>query len=150
LSSIIDSAIAQLQALTIEHKLELDVPVKLPPIFGDELRIAQVLTNLVGNAVKYSPPQTQITISAHRAGKLVKVSVADQGPGVPQQDSIRIFEAFRQLENETSNRTKGAGLGLAICKGLIEAHGGQIWIQNHDGPGTIISFTIPIWSETKK
>lgn len=150
LSTIIDSAIAQLQAIINDHNLVLNVPAKLPPIFGDELRIAQVLTNLVSNAVKFSPPQTQITISAHRAGKMVQVDVSDQGPGVPQKDTTRIFEAFRQLENETSSRTKGAGLGLAICKGLIEAHHGQIWIQNHDGPGTIISFTVPIWSETKK
>ncbi len=149
LSTIIDSAIAQLQVITNDHHLILDVPAKLPPIFGDELRIAQVLTNLVGNAVKFSPPQTQITIAAHRAGKMVQVDVADQGPGVPKQDNTRIFEAFRQLENETSNRTKGAGLGLAICKGLIEAHHGQIWVQNHQGPGTIISFTVPIWRDIK-
>ncbi len=150
LSSIIDTALAQLQAITDDHKLVLAVPARLPSICGDELRIAQVLTNLVNNAVKFSPPHTQITISAHRVGKMVQVDVADQGPGIPEQETTRIFEAFRQLGNDTSSRTKGAGLGLAICKGLIEAHHGQIWIQNHEGSGTVVSFTIPIWIEIEK
>jgi signal transduction histidine kinase len=81
---------------------------------------------------------------------MVQVDVTDQGPGVPQEDTTRIFEAFRQLGNETSSRTKGAGLGLAICKGLIEAHHGKIWIQDHKGPGTVVSFTVPKWSDIKK
>ena len=149
LNNIIDSALAQLQAITTEHELVLDLPAELPPILGDEQRIAQVLTNLVSNAAKFSPTQTPITISAHRSGEMIQVDVADQGPGIPPQDSIRVFEAFRQLENGTGNRTKGAGLGLAICKGLIEAHHGKIWIQDHRGPGTVISFTIPVWSDIK-
>jgi signal transduction histidine kinase len=75
---------------------------------------------------------------------MVQVNVADHGPGIPPQDRERVFEAFRQLENGTGNRTKGAGLGLAICKGLIEAQNGKIWIQGRLAPGAVISFTLPI------
>ncbi len=78
---------------------------------------------------------------------MIRIDVADQGPGIPPQDATRVFEAFRQLEAGSENRTRGAGLGLAICKGLIEAHNGKIWIQEHRGPGTVISFTLPVFSE---
>jgi signal transduction histidine kinase len=144
LDKIIATAMAQLQTVTADHHLALDVPHDLPLIHVDAQRIAQVLTNLVGNAAKYSPPQTPITLSAHQAGDVLQIDVADQGPGIPPQERVRVFEPFQQLESQASNRTKGAGLGLAICKGLVEAHGGCIWIQDRSAPGTIISFTLPI------
>ena len=81
---------------------------------------------------------------------MIQVDVTDQGPGIPPKDHLRVFEAFRQLENGTENRAKGAGLGLAICKGLIEAHTGKIWIQDHRGPGTVISFNLPVSGEITK
>ncbi|HEX7556567.1 MAG TPA: ATP-binding protein, partial [Leptolinea sp.] len=149
LNTVIDSARAQLQALTVDHELVMDLPVELPLILGDGQRIAQVLTNLVGNAAKFSPAHTQIIISAHRSGSMVQVDVSDQGVGIGPQDRTRVFESFRQLENGTGSNTKGAGLGLAICKGLIEAQSGKIWIQDHPGPGTVISFTLPVHSDKK-
>jgi signal transduction histidine kinase len=148
--SVIDSAFAQLQALTIEHKLVLDLPAELPLIAGDGLRLAQVLTNLVSNAAKFSPPGTQIIISGHRSGEMVQIDVIDHGPGIPLQDRARVFEAFRQLDNGVGNRMNGAGLGLAICKGLIEAQNGKIWIRDRGGPGTIVSFVLPIGSDREK
>jgi PAS domain S-box-containing protein len=150
LNNVVDSASAQLQAVTTDHKLVMEIPPGLPQILCDEQRIAQVLTNLITNAAKYSPRQTKITITAHQSGKMVQVDVFDQGPGIPPQDRIRVFEAFRQLENGTGSRTKGAGLGLAICKGLIEAHNGNIWIQDHRGSGTVVSFTIPVSGDADK
>jgi signal transduction histidine kinase/chaperonin cofactor prefoldin len=150
LKSIIDSALAQLQALTIEHKLVLDLPLELPLILGDEQRVAQVLTNLVSNAAKYSPSGTQIIISGHRSAGMVQIDVIDSGQGIPPPDRDRVFEAFRQLDNGIGHRTNGAGLGLAICKGLVEAQNGKIWIQDRSGPGTIISFILPIGNDKKR
>ncbi len=147
LNDLFDSILAQLKTLSTDHKLKLTVPTDLPPILGDEQRIAQVITNLVSNAVKFSPAETLITIEAHQTGQMVQVDVADQGPGVPLKYKARVFEAFRQLDDGTGSQAKGAGLGLAICKGLIEAHRGQIWIQNQPDTGTVVSFTIPIYSE---
>ncbi len=148
MNKVLESALPQLHALTTEHNLVVKVPGGLPLIFGDDLRISQVLTNLVSNAAKYSPPGSQITISMHQTGGMIQTDVADQGPGIPPHDRERVFEAFQQLENGAGNNTKGAGLGLAICKGLIESQNGKIWIQDHLSPGATISFTLPLTTTT--
>jgi PAS domain S-box-containing protein len=138
---IVGTAIAQLEATTTNHQLLLDIPNNLPRVMADNHRIAQVLVNLVDNAAKYSPPHTRITVAAHRVDGMVQIDVSDEGEGIRPDDRLSVFEAFRQIDRQT--RQRGAGLGLAICKGLIETHGGQIWIQ--DKPiGTMISFTLPI------
>jgi signal transduction histidine kinase len=137
-------ALEQIKAVITDHELVVNIPKDLPAIYGDGQRIAQVITNLVGNANKYSPPRTTITVSARRMQELVQVDVADQGFGIPPQERRRIFEAFHQLENKSGSQMRGAGLGLAICKGLIEAQGGTIWVQDSSGPGTVVSFTIPV------
>jgi two-component system sensor histidine kinase KdpD len=151
LNVIINTAMAQLQALTAEHGLVITIPEDLPPVRADPQRIAQVLTNLVHNATKYSPGGTQITISAIRQGREVQVSVTDQGPGIPPEERARVFEAFHQAptSEDSAERVKGAGLGLAICKGLIEAQGGRIWVQDRPEPGTTLSFTLPIAGPSK-
>jgi signal transduction histidine kinase len=102
----------------------------------------QVFENLTNNAVKFSPPSSQITISARLVDDLVQVDVSDEGIGIPPDERERIFEAFKQLRKGEPNAS-GVGLGLAICKGLIAAHGGQIWVQKKDSPGATISFTLP-------
>jgi two-component system sensor histidine kinase KdpD len=144
LNDVFISSEAQMRAITSDHVLALEIIPDLPPVIVDAQRIAQVLTNLAGNAAKYSPPQTRITVSAYPVDNAIQIDVADQGIGIPAKDRQHVFEAFRQLENTSSNRNRGAGLGLAICKGLVEAHGGRIWIQERTEPGTVISFTLPI------
>lgn len=144
LEHVIATALAHLQTLTVDHQLILDVPHDLPFVRVDAERIGQVLTNLVGNAARYSPAQTTITVSAQRMDDMVQIDVADQGPGIPPQARARIFEPFEQVGRPPTNRTGGAGLGLAICKGLIEAHGGRIWVQDRAEPGTLIAFTVPV------
>jgi PAS domain S-box-containing protein len=141
---ILDTANVQLLALTANHTLTYEVDDSLPEIVADEQRIAQVLTNLVHNAAKYSPPGTQITISAQEGSSgWIEFSVTDQGSGIPREAYQQVFEAFRQLNGDI-NPQKGVGLGLAICKALIEAHGGKIWIKESTDRGTTISFTLPI------
>jgi signal transduction histidine kinase len=148
LGEIIDGAAAQLLDLTAEHVLKMDVPDDLPPVNADGRRIGQVLANLVSNAAKYSPAGSEITISAHPTGGEVQVDVADQGPGIPESQRPYLFKAFFRGEDDKARQTKGAGLGLAICKGLIEAHGGHIWYDAGTGTGTVISFTLPIDDST--
>lgn len=99
----------------------------------------QVLTNLVSNSIKHSPIGTPITISARQHGEWVEFQVVDQGAGIPPEKRDAVFEAFFQLEASK----KGVGLGLAICKGIVEAHGGHIWIVDAP-PGTTVAFTLPI------
>ncbi len=134
---------AGLESLAQNHRLTLTIPGTLPDIMADPQRLAQVLLNLVGNAAKYSPPDTAITVTAqeHEAG--IQVDVEDEGPGIPPEQRTIIFEAYRQLDDELWRSKKGSGLGLAICKGLIEAHGGVIWIGEKATPGTVVSFTLP-------
>jgi PAS domain S-box-containing protein len=143
LSDTLGAILPELQTAAPNHELRLNVSTGLPIVAVDHSRIAQVLNNLVENAAKYSPPHTLITISAQRIDTGVQVTVADQGPGIPAKEQSRIFEAFRRGSDNQVKHTKGAGLGLAICKGLIEAHGGRIWIEEHAGPGAMISFTLP-------
>jgi signal transduction histidine kinase len=135
---------AQLNALTRQHTLVLDVPRQLPNVNVDGLRIAQVLTNLVDNAAKYSPRGTTITVNAVPADPFVRVTVQDEGQGIAAEERERVFEAFRRGTDRRVRDKKGAGLGLAICRGLVEAHGGRLWIEDRPGPGTAISFTLPV------
>jgi PAS domain S-box-containing protein len=144
LVTIVDRVKAQLYTLARSHELSIYLPEDLPSIKADTHRIGQVITNLVSNAAKYSPAKTQIKITAEAYDGMVHVNVADQGEGIAPQDRELVFEAFRQADRKRNRYIKGAGLGLAICKGLIEAHGGQIWIQNQEMPGTTITFTIPV------
>lgn len=150
LVEIITSTVAQLRSIIREHELAVDIAPDLPPIFGDAQRIAQILTNLVGNAAKYSPAKTRISISVYQINNMIEVDVVDQGIGIPSKERKRVFEAFHQLENGSGIRMRGAGLGLAICKGLIEAQSGSIWIQDRTGSGTVVSFTLPVAAEFEK
>jgi PAS domain S-box-containing protein len=140
---ILAAAESQLQALTVQHRLVVQAPPVLPSIKADSIRISQVITNLVSNASKYSPPQSAIILTiASLDEREVKISVSDEGSGIPPEAHGRIFEAFQQL-GSGRNDARGAGLGLAICRGLIEAHGGRIWVDTHEGPGSTLSFTLP-------
>ena len=129
--------------MTAQHELVIRLDEDLPLAFADPRRIAQVLINLVSNAAKFSPPQAPITVSVTSQAGEVQVDVSDQGIGIPAEAQLSVFEAFKQLKDPANRSQKGAGLGLAICKGIIEAHGGRIWISDNTPHGTIISFTLP-------
>lgn len=139
---ILDSTLPQLEMLAANHRLALDIPPDLPNVIADAQRIGQVLSNLVGNAVKYAPEESTITIAARDHSDRVIIEVMDDGPGIPPEAHDYIFEAFRQVE-KGQNTQKGTGLGLAICKGLVTQHGGDIWIDDGVERGTKISFTLP-------
>ncbi|MCL5995808.1 MAG: ATP-binding protein [Chloroflexi bacterium] len=147
---IFAAAMPQLQFLAQHHRLSFDLPIDMPRVHADRQRVAQVLTNLVSNAVKYSPAGTLVSLTVRHVENavtgmhVVQFDVADQGSGIASEDQPFIFEAFRRGSDDRSRRSKGAGLGLAICKGLVEAHGGRIWVSHLEGMGTTISFTLPV------
>ena len=144
LNEIIEDALPQLHSLTSGQTLTMHLPANLPPVYVDAKRIAQVLVNLVRNAATYAPKGTEINISASVRGGFVQINVNDQGPGIPPGERKVVFKAFQRGINTENSPVKGAGLGLAICKGLVEAHGGRIWIKKKNTPGATISFTIPL------
>jgi K+-sensing histidine kinase KdpD len=136
----------RLNNITMKHRLHIDIPKDLPLIELDEVRIGEVLTNLVENAIKFSDDNTNITISAAYKGKdkAVVVSVADEGIGIPPELHKKIFERFFQGNGRKAGRRKGAGLGLAICQGIVETHGGKIWVESQTGKGSKFSFSLPV------
>ncbi|MYH61514.1 MAG: response regulator [Caldilineaceae bacterium SB0675_bin_29] len=125
-----------------KHELQIEFEPDLPLIMADRLRIIQVLSNLLSNAARYSPERLPIRVSASREGLLVVISVSDKGQGIPAESLPHLFGKFSR--NDAENQSEETGLGLAICKGIVEAHGGRIWAES-DGPGTgtTVSFTIP-------
>jgi PAS domain S-box-containing protein len=144
LHEIIEDALPQFQSLIDEQSISMHFPTNLPPVYADAKRIAQVLVNLVRNASTYAPKGTEISISANVRAGFMQINVKDQGPGIPPAEHRKVFKAFQRGINVENGPTKGAGLGLAICKGLVEAHGGRIWIKKKNTSGATISFTIPL------
>lgn len=122
----------------------LDIPPDLPDARLDVLQVDQVITNLVENAAKFSPPGTTIRIAATADDGRVRVEVADRGPGIRAADRERVFEPFETASPTPSN---GAGLGLAICRAVVEAHGGAIWVEGSAAPGTRVVFELPTGTE---
>ena len=145
LDELIHDVLGRMQPMFQGREVRTEIPDDLPPVELDYLQIDQVLTNLLENAMRYTPPGSPIDISVQLCEDSVMVSVADRGPGVPPSDVERVFDKFyRVLNTEKAARTTGSGLGLAVCRGLIEAHGGRIWVENRQGGGAIFRFTLPL------
>jgi PAS domain S-box-containing protein len=140
--SLMETAAPQLQMLAGNHTLKINCAPDLPVIKADTRRILQVLTNLISNSVKFSPHGTKIQVNAFPTEGGIRVDVSDEGSGIAPEAHAYVFEAFRQAENSPL-LSRGAGLGLAICKGLIESHGGRIWIEPKETQGTTIAFWLP-------
>ena len=120
--------------------LESSVARALPKVYADRDRMVQVLSNLVGNALKFTPEGGSVIVSAELDGKMVLVTVRDTGPGILAEDLPFVFDRFWQ--SKRTNRS-GAGLGLAIARGVVLGHGGRIWIESTPGSGTVVRFTLP-------
>lgn len=123
------------------HAVEIQLPPELPLVPIDELLIEQVFINLLENATKYAPPGTPITISARQADGAVLVEVADRGPGIVSGSEEAVFRKFYRVGGATEG---GVGLGLTICRGIVTAHGGRIWVDQRPGQGAAFRFTIPL------
>lgn len=119
-------------------------------VMADAPRVLQVVTNLLANAVKYSPEGGDIRIGQRVGTGWLEVSVADQGVGIPPRELPKVFDRFHRVEGEISRRVGGTGLGLAISKGLVEAHGGRIWVESEPGVGSVFTFTLPLCREEEE
>ena len=123
--------------------LDVAVPQDLEAVL-DGHRVRQVLDNLVGNAIKFSPPGSTVTVRARTHGENLLVEVVDNGPGIAEADRPKLFERFRQLDMSLTRASGGSGLGLAIAKSLVEAHGGTIGVSSRLGEGSTFWFTLPL------
>ena len=129
------------QAEAKRQTLAVDVPPSLPHVAVDAARVRQVISNLVSNAIKFTPQGGTIRITARQRDHQIVVSVADTGPGIPQEHLSKIFDRFWQAPG---TKEKGSGLGLSIAKGIIQAHGGTIWAESQLGKGSSFFFTLPL------
>ena len=111
---------------------------------GDSRRLEQVLYNLLDNAIKYSPQGSQITISGKLKNDHAQVCVADEGQGIPQADLPKVFDAFYRIPSPDAQKVRGVGLGLTICRAIVEAHGGNIRAESTPGKGSVFCFTLPL------
>jgi two-component system phosphate regulon sensor histidine kinase PhoR len=118
------------------------IPPSIPAVTADPVRIERILYNLIENAAKYSPAGTEIAINIREKQKALCISVVDKGPGIPRDKQTEIFEPFKRLATE--DQAKGLGLGLVVCKRLVEAHGGEIWVESEAGKGCTFAFTLPV------
>jgi NtrC-family two-component system sensor histidine kinase KinB len=132
------------QASEAGISLQNEVPTELPKIRADNGKIGRVLTNLLDNALKFTPDGGQISISAEaNPAGTITVHVSDTGPGIPEDFREKIFDRFSQVPGQ-SGRRRGSGLGLTFCKLAVEAHGGRIWVEPRPGGGSIFTLTLPI------
>ncbi len=123
---------------------EIECPDVNLTAWADPDRIVEVLTNLIGNAIKFTPTNGKVTLCLKRSGnEWVKISVADTGPGIPSDEANRIFDKFYQVTQPEKQKAMGTGLGLSITKALVEMHGGKIWLESEVGKGSIFSFILP-------
>ncbi len=143
LGALVDDVVGRLRPVTAGHPVTVSMPEELPPVHLDYVEIDQVLSNLLENAAKYAPSGTPIEITVQQAPAELRVAVADHGPGIPPAALPRLFEAFYRGESDQP-RPQGQGVGLAVAKGLVEAHGGRIWAENRAGGGARFVFTLPL------
>ena len=133
--------------VTINHgqSLVLDLPASLPEVSADADRIQQVLLNLLSNAIKFTPKNGKITLRAQEKANAIKIEVQDTGRGMTEEEQEHLFERYRRSQGNKW-RMSGLGLGLALCKTLVELHGGQIWARSHQGRGSVFGFSLPVES----
>jgi two-component system sensor histidine kinase KdpD len=142
IAELITDVIDRPGAHRTDHRIETRIEPDLPLAYFDYVKIAQVLANLIENASKYTPLNSTITISARARPGAIEIAVADTGPGIPADDLPHVFDKFYRSTRE--RRTPGSGIGLAICRGFVEAHGGRIWVESKPGRGATFRFTIPL------
>jgi two-component system sensor histidine kinase KdpD len=140
MEEIVGAALARLDDRLREHPVTTHIAADLPLVPLGSMLIEQVLVNLLENAIKYTPPGSPIEISAQITDGHVLVQVADRGPGIPSGDQERIFDKFYRARPTGG----GVGLGLTVCRGIVQAHGGRIWARNREGGGAVFEFTLPL------
>ncbi|MBV5260315.1 histidine kinase [Synechococcus moorigangaii CMS01] len=127
-------------------QLKLDIPRDLPEVYGDRELIRQVIVNLLDNAIKYSPEGSVVRlVGLHRTLQQIQISVIDTGHGIPEEEQEKIFEGHFRLKRDATQ--EGYGLGLAVCRQIVQAHHGRIWVDSAPGQGSEFHFTLPVWGD---
>ncbi len=143
LESLIQSVVRRLRAKAPAARITISIPPSLPTVMADRERIEEVLQNLLDNAIKYSPRSPQITVTCYATGEEVIVSVSDTGMGISLREQEHIFDRFLRVGDPLAQSVPGAGLGLYICRAIVEAHGGRIWVESTLRQGSTFFFSLP-------
>ncbi|MGD0353534.1 MAG: PAS domain S-box protein [Dehalococcoidia bacterium] len=144
IEALVQDVVDRIRQQSSSQKFIIDVRSKLPKIYADPVRLEHILRNLMENAVKYSPKDSQITISIKPEKESLVVAVKDQGIGISLHDQDKLFKPFERLGFSQDSTVKGIGLGLLVCKRLVEAHGGRMWVESEPGRGATFLFTLPL------
>ena len=140
---VIQDAVDKIKLQYSTHTFVINLPRRLPPLQADPLRLERILYNLLENAVKYSPTGGEVRVSAKPQGEHLVIGVSDQGIGISPADQEKLFAPFQRLEKRPSG-VRGVGLGLMVCRRLVEAHGGHIWVESEPGHGSTFFFAMPL------
>ena len=143
IENAIQNTIEQVRQQSLTCQFVIDLPKRLPLVPADQLRVERILYNLLENAVKYSPQGSEVRIFVKPEKERLVIGVSDQGIGISAEDQAKIFGLFQRLEDSAAAGVKGLGLGLLVCRRLVEAHGGRIWLESEPGQGTTFFFTLP-------
>jgi PAS domain S-box-containing protein len=149
LEDVVQKTIYEARRHSSMHQFVIDLPKTLPLLRADRIRLERILHNLVENAVKYSPGG-EVRVSARQEGKNIVVEVRDQGPGIPLGDQAKLFQPFQRTRQAETDGIKGVGLGLLVCRRLVEAHGGRIWLESKPGQVTTFFFTLPVEAKRQR
>ena len=149
LRPIVEETVRTYSVMTRQHQFQIEMARRLPQIMADPRRVRQVLRNLLENAVKYSPAGGPITVTVEVHPEAVQIGVADRGIGIQPEDLNRVFDRFYQVDNASTRKVGGSGLGLSICKAIVEAHKGRIWVESQVGTGSSFYFTLPLAHNTR-
>jgi PAS domain S-box-containing protein len=146
--SLAGNTLTKVKRQAPSHQFVNSIPDGLQLVNADPWRVDRILYNLLENAAKYSPPGSQIKVSAKAEPEYLVIGVSDQGKGLSPSEQARLFNAFQRLENGRPDQTRGIGLGLLVCRRLVEAHGGNMWVESKKGKGSTFFFTLPLVSKT--
>jgi PAS domain S-box-containing protein len=139
---VVRNVVDRIRHQSSTHRFVVDLPKNIPIVQADELRLERILHNLLENAVKYSPEGGIIRVFAKMEEERLVIGVSDQGIGISSHDQSKLFAPFSRLEDQRLTGVKGAGLGLLVCRRLVEAHGGRIWVESEPGRGSTFYFTL--------
>ncbi len=143
-NAVLSEVVGRLRASAPRHRIAVALDPGLPPVRGDRDKLVQVATNLLANAIKYSPRGGEIVVGSERDGAMAHIWVRDEGVGIPKEAMESVFERYVRLDAETTHGIQGTGLGLPIARQIVELHGGNIWAASAPGNGSTFHFTIPI------
>jgi signal transduction histidine kinase len=149
LGRLVQTAVKRAQHLSKEHQLLLEWRTD-PWVLADVPRVQQIITNLLNNAIKYSPDGGEIRVTSWVEHDMLNVAVADSGVGIPPRHLDKIFDRFHRVEGDLARRVSGTGLGLAICRGLVETHGGRIRVDSEPGSGSTFTFSLPLYKKVER